>query len=240
MMPHPPLNDSACPTGNGFQMSNTRKSIKPSNKYFQFAGASAKRYVKNCPETSSMTTNCGSCFAEYFATRSATRTPPNASARPTIIARTPGMSSRIELRVSAKEISAFLDTSQKTRAPTTEPQVPGAFGRYPAPPAVAKKSDRTGLRGVEEALPSVFGFMGFGKLVCLRRGFIQSRPGNSVFLAGPVAKVGHAAAFAAKREILARRGIRRLLANGTSPFHGRAQARIGNGCAATDAARGVV
>ena len=37
MIPQPPGNDSACLAGNGFQISNTRKSIKPSNKYFQLS-----------------------------------------------------------------------------------------------------------------------------------------------------------------------------------------------------------
>ncbi len=43
MMPQPPGSDSACRAGNGFQISNTRKSIKPRSKYFQLSGAERKK-----------------------------------------------------------------------------------------------------------------------------------------------------------------------------------------------------
>src|SRR4029077_17219710 len=81
IIPQPPGNDSACRAGNGFQISNTRKSIKPNSKYFQFTWTSAKdelpgeknqlsavaifenigkrparSRVRHWPETSSMTT----------------------------------------------------------------------------------------------------------------------------------------------------------------------------------------
>src|SRR6267143_6884491 len=83
-MPQPPGKASACRAGNGFQISKTRKSIKPSSKYFQFTGVGHRgtlatcakekpkkmcptggppKNVINCPEISSMTTICGSLAA---------------------------------------------------------------------------------------------------------------------------------------------------------------------------------
>src|SRR3979490_1338539 len=100
MIPTPPGSDSACRAGNGFQISKTRKSIKPSNKYFQLGeipefrpkgfplhrtywlrpitrqiltGGNAclgqnppKSRAKCCPETSSITTFCGSVAFQYL------------------------------------------------------------------------------------------------------------------------------------------------------------------------------
>src|SRR5207253_7615502 len=86
MMPQPPGKAAACRAGNGFQISKTRKSIKPSSKYFQFTGVGHRgtlatcakekpkkmcptggppKKVINCPEISSMTTICGSLAARY-------------------------------------------------------------------------------------------------------------------------------------------------------------------------------
>src|ERR1700691_3311015 len=79
MIPHPAGSDSAWRTGKGFQMSNTLKSIKLSNKYFQLTGASAKNNARNCPEVSSITTNCGSLIPEKATTRFAAHTPMKAS-----------------------------------------------------------------------------------------------------------------------------------------------------------------
>src|ERR1700723_2926444 len=89
-MPQPPGNDSACRTGNGFQISNTRKSIKPKSKYFQLRGTaiatkpSGGGLVQTCsaalngagtpqpsksarcwPDTSSITPRCGSFSRQY-------------------------------------------------------------------------------------------------------------------------------------------------------------------------------
>src|SRR6185437_3352760 len=114
--------------------------------------------------------------------------------------------------------------------PTSEPHVPGAFGRYPAPPAVAKNSERRGFRRGSAGAASVFVFIGLRRFVrsCLVRRclvrfgqrFVGGRLGHFVLLAGPVAKIGQAAAFAAKREIAVLGRIGWLPANGAMPFHG--------------------
>src|ERR1017187_832396 len=99
MIPQPPARDSACRAGNGFQMSNKRKSIKPSSKYFQLSAefsvskpngtlaqasfgslhqtgiAHPSSRVRCCPDTSSMTTRPGSFTPQNFAVRSALHTP---------------------------------------------------------------------------------------------------------------------------------------------------------------------
>src|SRR5208282_1920228 len=104
MMPQPPGNDSAWRAGNGFQMSKTRKSIKPRSKYFQLRGATndtapregklvqtfsmgfhhigtaqPRRMARYCPETSSMTTRWGSLMFQKVAARSALQVPIAAS-----------------------------------------------------------------------------------------------------------------------------------------------------------------
>src|ERR1700721_602911 len=99
MMPQPPGNASACRAGNGFQISNNLKSIKPTSKYFQLRGEDNEikpvealtsgmvaafhqsgtpqpiSSVKCWPETSSMTTRCGSLTSQNFAARLALQTP---------------------------------------------------------------------------------------------------------------------------------------------------------------------
>src|ERR1700724_1022276 len=103
MIPKPPGRDSACRAGNGFQISKTRKSIKPRSKYFQltafimlmpsgwFAHSrgvapgtledGARQYqnppnrsVSCWPDTSSITTLCGSLMFQYLAVRCAVQT----------------------------------------------------------------------------------------------------------------------------------------------------------------------
>src|SRR5260370_13894523 len=99
MIPQPPGSDSACRAGNGFQISNTRKSIKPRSKYFQLSperieikpiGVTVQESValfhqigiphpsskaRCCPETSSITTYWGSFSRKRFETRSEAQTP---------------------------------------------------------------------------------------------------------------------------------------------------------------------
>src|ERR1700744_4578567 len=92
MTPQPPGKDSACRAGNGFQISKTRKRIKPRSKYFQLRAerdvtkpigrarhgdSEAKALhqmgspqpissVRCCPDTSSITTRCGSSSLQYL------------------------------------------------------------------------------------------------------------------------------------------------------------------------------
>src|ERR1700694_2036342 len=60
MIPHPPWSFSSRRRGKGFQMSNTRKSIKPSKRYFQFTRLSAKKIAKT--EKSMCAVKCGSAM----------------------------------------------------------------------------------------------------------------------------------------------------------------------------------
>src|SRR5208282_3598690 len=99
MIPQPPGNDSACRAGNGFQISNTRKSIKPTSKYFQLRTSSnvsnavrmlaappgidlsdvqrtqLRKIVRCWPETSSITTRCGSLVSQNCEAFPAVQTP---------------------------------------------------------------------------------------------------------------------------------------------------------------------
>src|SRR5882762_7710992 len=167
MIPKPPGRDSACRAGNGFQISNTRKSIKPSSKYFQLGKITMlvlsgwllhrmgwpydemlvgcacqgqkppRRRASCCPETSSMTTLCGSLVLQYVAARCAVQNPINAT--PTVI--------RHWMKIKESKVSTPLEwistpapppanaprsMNQKgniARAiPASEPNVPGALG----------------------------------------------------------------------------------------------------------------
>src|SRR5487761_908468 len=109
--------------------------------------------------------------------------------------------------------------------PTSDPHAPGAFGRYPTPPTVAKNKDSRGFRGGSAGEASVLVFIA---RKCLVRGcfvrfgqrFVGCRLRHFVLLAGPIAEVRQAAALAAKREIAVLRRIGWLAANGAMPFHG--------------------
>src|ERR1700734_2677141 len=146
MIPQPPGNDSAWRAGKGFQISNTRKSIKPRSKYFQLSGARAATYVNNCPETSSITTNCGSCNLENRAVLLEAQIPMRAMK---IAANVSGsirestiklprnirgcpispLKFKKRLRVQFQKCIQVVLTSKVKPTPAKEPQVPGAFGR---------------------------------------------------------------------------------------------------------------
>src|SRR5277367_4782097 len=136
MISQPPGNDSACRAGNGFQMSNNRKSIKPSSKYFQLPTTKPKRYVNCWPEISSITTNCGSLISRRFETRPDAKTPTTATTM-TIRISTPlgGEFQFQKLNVLSKFIAArfLLFTSQfrtiHRTVPAMDPHVPGALGK---------------------------------------------------------------------------------------------------------------
>src|SRR5579862_1170016 len=142
MIPKPPGSDSACRAGNGFQISKTRKSIKPSSKYFQLTanvrGVASPRYEINCPATSSTTTTCGSFVCKYFAVRSAAQTPITEtmmtiadSFQAKFVHHKAGGLERSPVAAirgaTCKRLRAM--APQPRTAPAREPQVPGAFGR---------------------------------------------------------------------------------------------------------------
>ena len=77
-----------------------------------------------------MTTNCGSLVRENFATFVAATTPINATAAPVRIAAPPGKIA-VTLPTSIVEVNlvGIRQSSQYMSTPTSEPHVPGAFGR---------------------------------------------------------------------------------------------------------------
>ena len=116
--------------------------------------------------------------------------------------------------------------------PPSEPQVPGAFGRYPSPHAVAIKRARRGFAfeggsaGRElsiapfEATSAFCVFIFFRAMFgIVEHGFVKSRLDNYVFLAGPCAQVDEPAAFTAERKIGVNRAVGGDAANGATQFH---------------------
>src|SRR6266852_5428060 len=142
MMPHPPGRDSACRTGNGFQMSNTRTSIKRNSRDFQLAGARARRYVSICPETSSTTTNCGS-FTPHSCDIFSAAQIPIADTSSTSSTTQESIGTTMVTWLRCRSVGANREvrrtSSQYSKTPTSEPHVPGANGTYPAQPAVATR-----------------------------------------------------------------------------------------------------
>src|SRR5579859_6925504 len=98
--------------------------------------------------------------------------------------------------------------------PTSEPNVPGAFGAYPTPSAVAMAIARRGFSfwlGVS-ALAVIGLIQVQNNRLALAVGlfhlfFVKNRVGDDVLFARPVTQVLHAAAFAAKWEIFVYSGI---------------------------------
>ncbi len=78
-MPVPSGSRSSRRIGNGFQISKTRKSIRPARNVFQASGTAMS--ATSCPATSSMTTNCGSFKPEARATRVAAGIPMSVTTR---------------------------------------------------------------------------------------------------------------------------------------------------------------
>src|SRR5262249_27004401 len=108
--------------------------------------------------------------------------------------------------------------------PTSEPNVPGAFGAYPTPSAVAIASASRGF-----SFCSAFGVIGLVQIQddCLALFFrlfqflfVENRIGHHIFFARPVAEVHRPAAFAAKREVLVLFRVGRFFADGAAVDHG--------------------
>src|SRR6266404_3791921 len=117
--------------------------------------------------------------------------------------------------------------------PTSEPKVPGAFGAYPTPSAVAIASASRGFSFCVEG--SGFGVIGLVQIEddglailfrLLQLFFVENRIGHHIFFARPVAEVHCPAAFAAKREVLVFFGIGCSFADGAAVDHKSGSSRI--------------
>src|SRR5690349_10919169 len=112
----------------------------------------------NWPETSSITTICGSFLAVNRATRPDTHTPNMATSSATNTSMESCLMKRLLVGNPPTNQwgNKMVYTIQYNRTPTIEPHVPGTAGRYPAPPAVAKNSESHGLRTLADGAASVF------------------------------------------------------------------------------------
>ena len=153
-----PLPSGSCSNlriGNGFRMSNTRKSIKPAKRDFQATGAPTK--VINWPATSSMTTNCGSLRPLARATAVAAGIPMNTT--------------RIAARIAAAashETGIQRAMTHQSMTVAAEPQVPGPGFRRPTPKNVATSVAQSGAGGRT-------GVEGAGSEVAVIRGYCQAK-----------------------------------------------------------------
>src|SRR5690348_9245351 len=90
-------------------------------------------------------------------------------------------------------------------------------------PATPAEISVDGVIGFWEPLkiPIFFfgGVLAAGLAALFELAHVKDRLGHHIFLAGPVAKVAVAAAFAAKRKIRVRFGVGRHFANRTTMFH---------------------
>src|ERR1700740_125791 len=158
MIPKPPGSDSACRAGNGFQISNTRKSINPTSKYFQFEERKKEKFASECimrarsgwvewakrcppskraicwPETSSITTFCGSFMPQKRAASLEVQRPTKATNTMLLSTNTLGSTyTRVSPTSAEWEIDLMRAASQKGNVaaaiPASEPKVPGALGR---------------------------------------------------------------------------------------------------------------
>src|SRR5581483_211416 len=145
-MPVPSGKRSSCRSGGGFQISNARKSIKPSKTDFHENEAPVRAI--NCPATSSMTTNCGSLIPVLRATCVAAGMP--------VITTTAAA-----LMVAGN--SHFPGISRAANAHTmtvaSDPQVPGPGLIWPTPNTVAIATAQAGAECVPELLSLAVGSM---------------------------------------------------------------------------------
>src|SRR5215470_11836030 len=195
-------------------------------------GMSGKSSARCWPATSSMTTNCGSFLPTYAAARELLHTPTATSAASTPSATISGRTTmtswgsapgaRKMRRVIMASASGFgeksspiddgckKNTAEKNAVstPTSEPNVPGAFGIYPTPSVLAKAKASRGFSpipwGFKFALES--GVIALWQIEDhgLRSSFselflVKDRLANDVLFRGPRTQVQQAAAFGTKR-----------------------------------------
>src|ERR1700730_5017237 len=104
------------------------------------------------PETSTMTTHCGSSICAYCAARPAPQTPITAIRMVIATSPGPGNNPVVQKFPLAREadvaawfrVLAHAISNARTMAPM-EPHVPGALGKYPRPNQVASRSEMCGL-----------------------------------------------------------------------------------------------
>ena len=160
-MPLPSGNCSSRRMGNGFQISKTRKSIKPARKVFQASGTAMS--VTSCPATSSMTTNCGSFEAEARATAVAAGIPMRVTAATAMIV------AQVRLAAGICELARA-----HTITVASDPQVPGPGFRRPVPKKVATNVAHRG-RGGETPPRQPAGRRRYGRCQARPRGCFSLR-----------------------------------------------------------------
>jgi hypothetical protein len=133
-IPVPSGSRSSRRIGNGFQISKTRKSIRPARKVFQASGTAMT--ATSCPATSSTTTNCGSFKPEERATSVAAGIPMRVTAAAAI------MVAQARFATGIWELA-----NAHTKTVANEPHVPGPGLRRPVPKKVATSVAQTGAPG---------------------------------------------------------------------------------------------
>src|SRR5215472_86331 len=181
----------------------------------------ASTSVRCMPETSSMTTYCGSFAPAYSATREALQTPSHATTTTAISGGTSNKNgTRCPFSIGTSiPTPPYRNTTTATNSrrlmgcvrmamiiPAREPNVPGTLGMYPAPSAVAIAKANRGFLGSASAaaVALVLGVIGLLEiqsdslaLVFRHLFLVKDRLGDDVLLAGPVAEIVHTATLAA-------------------------------------------
>src|SRR5437764_6423314 len=105
----------------------------------------------------------------------------------------------------AREVGRRKKTALSTMVitPTNDPYVPGAFGQWPTPNAVATAYATFGFArvGAGMSVVSVVVVIGIRQIDQLFVIFVENRLRDDIFLGGPISQIPVAAPLAAKREI---------------------------------------
>src|ERR1035441_106097 len=214
-MPVPSGSRSSRRIGNGFQISNTRKSIRPARKVFQASGTAMS--VTSCPATSSMTTNCGSFKPAPRATNVAAGIPMMVTAAAAMIVAQLRLAAGIRQMINAHTITVNVD-----------PQVPGPGLRRPAPKNVATSAAPKAalVPGWRPGEPPSVAILVVEPVLPYCLVGVGNRGRNHVPAARPLAEIDQAAAVTAKREVRVGR-LHLLLADRAAEFEGRLARHIG-------------
>src|SRR5579862_2714497 len=163
-------------------MSKARNKRKPPSSHFHVAWG-ISRSVSIWPTTSSMTTWPGSMRPKNFSASPAAQTP--------ITKSTKEAAARTALAANPRRGRKPKPTTRAT--PTSEPAVPGAMGKYPAPPAVAIQMAGPARGLVKLTLCVCAVVLGCTFLIGIER----SRDAIPSFQ--PIIEVNHLASLATKR-----------------------------------------
>ncbi len=136
-------------------MKPSRAPIQAGCALHQTGRAHPRRSVRCCPETSSITTRCGSFWDQYFAADEALDTPNAATTIEIPICVARYGSTALPPNIETGPVWASLGTipaairkshgSIAASSPANDPNVPGAFGKYPNPHAAAMKMETRGF-----------------------------------------------------------------------------------------------